>query len=48
MRHIDLPLFFHITDELLLESYMKAVELKLSEDFINLLKKEMIYRNLKK
>jgi developmental checkpoint coupling sporulation initiation to replication initiation len=35
-----------LSDELLLDSYNKALKLKLSSDFIELLKKEMDRRNL--
>ncbi|MDY0405507.1 sporulation histidine kinase inhibitor Sda [Virgibacillus sp. 179-BFC.A HS] len=35
-----------LSDELLLESYRKANELKLSPDFITLIKKEIQRRNL--
>lgn len=36
-----------LTDELLLETYSKAKELNLEEDFIILLKNEIERRNLK-
>lgn len=36
----------HLSDQLLLESYYKAKELKLSSDFINLIKEEIIKRGL--
>lgn len=42
------PLFFHISNELLLKSYKEAVKLGLHEDFISLLEKEIRHRNLKK
>ncbi|TFJ94047.1 sporulation histidine kinase inhibitor Sda [Lentibacillus salicampi] len=36
----------YLSDELLLESYYKANELKLSPDFIYLIEKEIYRRNL--
>ncbi|MFZ3576469.1 sporulation histidine kinase inhibitor Sda [Virgibacillus sp. DJP39] len=36
----------HLSDELLLESYHKAYELKLSPDFIYLIEKEIHKRRL--
>ncbi|WP_404453104.1 sporulation histidine kinase inhibitor Sda [Virgibacillus necropolis] len=36
----------HLSDELLLESYYKAHELKLSPDFIYLIEKEIHKRSL--
>ncbi|ASK63123.1 sporulation histidine kinase inhibitor Sda [Virgibacillus phasianinus] len=36
----------HLSDELLLESYQKAHELKLSPDFIYLIEKEIQKRSL--
>lgn len=36
----------HLSDELLLESYHKAHELKLSPDFIYLIEKEIYRRRL--
>ncbi|OLO38848.1 sporulation protein [Alkalihalophilus pseudofirmus] len=35
-----------LSDELLIETYFKAMELKLSEDFINLIKHEIDRRSL--
>lgn len=35
-----------LSDELLIESYYKAIELKLSSDFINLIKTEIHRRSL--
>jgi len=35
-----------LSDELLLESYYKAIELKLSTDFIHLIEKEIKRRSL--
>ncbi|MBY0123869.1 sporulation histidine kinase inhibitor Sda [Bacillus sp. S/N-304-OC-R1] len=35
-----------LSDELLIESYYKAIELKLSHDFINLIKTEIHRRSL--
>ncbi len=37
----------YLSNELLLESYYKAIELDLSPDFINLIIEEMDHRNLK-
>ena len=36
----------HLSNELLLESYEKAIELKLNQDFISLIKKEIDRRDL--
>ncbi|WP_062355655.1 sporulation histidine kinase inhibitor Sda [Bacillus kwashiorkori] len=36
----------NLSDELLIESYFKAVELKLSQDFIDLIKQEICRRSL--
>ncbi|HEX6593126.1 MAG TPA: sporulation histidine kinase inhibitor Sda [Bacillota bacterium] len=36
----------HLPDDLLIESYHKATELKLSPDFITLIEKEIHRRNL--
>jgi len=36
----------HLSNELLLKSYYKAKELKLSDDFIDLIKHEISKRNL--
>ncbi|WP_164668541.1 sporulation histidine kinase inhibitor Sda [Virgibacillus doumboii] len=36
----------HLSDELLIESYYKANELKLSPEFVNLIKKEIDKRSL--
>ncbi|WEG14916.1 sporulation histidine kinase inhibitor Sda [Pullulanibacillus sp. KACC 23026] len=38
----------HLSDELLLESYYKAKELRLSRDFIQLIEKEISRRALDK
>ncbi|GHH97079.1 sporulation histidine kinase inhibitor Sda [Neobacillus kokaensis] len=35
-----------LSDELLIESYYKAIELNLSEDFINLIESEIRRRSL--
>ena len=37
----------NLSDELLIESYFKAMELKLSTDFVSLIKKEIDRRSLK-
>jgi len=36
----------HLSDELLLESYLKAKELNLSTDFISLIEEEIIRRQV--
>lgn len=36
----------YLSDELLLKSYMKAIELGLSNDFIEIIKNEIIKRSL--
>ncbi|MBB5173975.1 sporulation histidine kinase inhibitor Sda [Texcoconibacillus texcoconensis] len=36
----------HLSDELLMETYEKAVELKLSDDFIRLIENELERRSL--
>ncbi|HLR80594.1 MAG TPA: sporulation histidine kinase inhibitor Sda [Bacillota bacterium] len=36
----------HLPDDLLIESYHKATELKLSPDFITLIEREILRRNL--
>jgi developmental checkpoint coupling sporulation initiation to replication initiation len=36
----------NLSDELLIESYYKAIELKLSQDFIELIKREIFRRSL--
>lgn len=36
----------NLSDDLLIESYFKAVELKLSQEFIKLLQKEIEHRSL--
>lgn len=36
----------YLSDELLLKSYMRAVELELSDDFIQIIKDEIIKRSL--
>lgn len=36
----------NLSDELLIETYYKAIELNLSEDFLELLKKEIHRRSL--
>lgn len=36
----------YLSDELLLQSYIKANELKLSEDFIQIIKDEIVNRSL--
>lgn len=35
-----------LSDELLIETYFKALELKLSEDFVQLIKREIERRSL--
>jgi developmental checkpoint coupling sporulation initiation to replication initiation len=36
----------HLTDDLLIESYYKAVELKLNPEFIELIEREILRRSL--
>lgn len=36
----------HLSDELLLEAYYKAIQLNLNADFISLIKDEIVKRNL--
>ncbi len=38
--------FHNLSDSLLIEAYKRAIELSLSKDFIKLLEKEIIRRNL--
>jgi developmental checkpoint coupling sporulation initiation to replication initiation len=43
---LEARLMLKLSDELLIESYYKAKELNLSNDFINLIKKEIERRSL--
>ncbi|WP_069716308.1 sporulation histidine kinase inhibitor Sda [Bacillus solimangrovi] len=37
---------YKLSDDLLIESYMKAIELKLSPEFIHLIEQELVLRHL--
>lgn len=37
---------YYITDRVLMEAYKKALELDLEEDFIDILHKELVQRNI--